>query len=160
MVQRTFAGFVADFPVELDGVTPAGKELANFVAGHLVDAGFTVEGPCERDCWAWELCTKDDQLEIITTVGLVDDMQSDPPRQWLITNDCDIGRFKRLFAGKTHIKKREQLLRKFCDTLHQIISRDNRFSQIVWYNKETFDKPGDQPSESPYDSTTTGQRDC
>ena len=149
MSVRTFVGFVADFPIEPIDDNPPGKELAVFVAQRLNDAGFAVDDPGDREGWAWDFYTKDDELEIMSLVGLVDDMDSDPPRQWLITNDCELGFFKRLFAAKGLAEKREQFLRKFCDHLHQIISADSRFSHIVWYNKETFDKPEDQPGASP-----------
>lgn len=149
MSVRTFVGFVADFPIKHDGGDPAGKELADFVAQHLVQAGFTVDGPSDREGWAWDLYTKEDELEIMTIVGFVDDMEATPPRQWLITSDCELGFFKRLFRTKTLIERRDQFLRTFCETLHGIISVDDRFSHITWYNKETFDKPGDQPAATP-----------
>lgn len=148
MSLRTIVGFVADFPTNSND-DPPGQELAAFVAQRLSDAGFAVDGPRDREGWAWDFYTKEDELEIMSIVGLVDDMDSDPPRQWLVTNDCELGFFKRLFGAKGLAEKREQLLRKFCDKLHQIISADSRFSHIAWYNKETFDKPDDTPGTSP-----------
>ena len=149
MSVKTYVGFVADFPAEPNGDNPPGQELAAFVAQRLKNAAFAVDDLGDRDGWAWDLCTKDDELEIMSVVGLVDDMDDNPPRQWLITNDCELGLFKRFLGAKGLAEKREQFLRNFCNNLHQIISADARFSHIVWYNKETFDKPDDQPGDTP-----------
>ncbi len=149
MSVRTYVGFVADFPTEPIGNDPSGQELAAFVVQRLRDAGFAVEAPGDREGWAWDFYTKYDELEIQSIVGLVDDMESQPPRQWLITNDCEPGLFQRLFSGNRLAEKRKLLRRRFCDSLHQIMSADSRFSHIVWYNKDTFDKPDDQPAASP-----------
>ncbi|MCA2949054.1 MAG: hypothetical protein ACK5EU_16735 [Pseudanabaena sp.] len=150
MSVRTIVGFVADFSTEPIGNDPSGKELAAFVAQRLKDAGFAVEAPNNREDWAWDFYTKDDELKIQTIVGLVDDMDSDPPRQWLITNDCcELGFFQRLFGTNHLAEKRKQMLRRICEALHQIISADSRFSHIVWYDEDTFDNPDDQPGASP-----------
>lgn len=150
MSVRTIVGFVADFPTEPIGNDPPGQELAAFVAQGLKDAGFAVEAPGDREGWAWDFYTKDEALEIQSIVGLVDDMDSDPPRQWLITNDCcNQGFLQRLFGTNQPSEQRQQMLRRFCDALHQIISADSRFSHIAWYNEDTFDKLDDQPGASP-----------
>ncbi len=149
MSVRSFVGFVADFPTQHNGLDPPGKELADLIAHRLADAGFAVDGPGDREGWAWECYTKDDQLEIITIVGFVDDMELDPPRQWLITNYCELGFLRRLFGGKLLEEKRCRFLRRFCEAMHQFITCDDRFSGVVWYNKETFDRPGDQPGATP-----------
>jgi len=148
MSVRTFVGFVADFPTENNDFAAPGKELAAFVSKGLKDAGFTVDEPCDNG-WAWDFSTKDGKLEIMSIVALVDDKDSIPPRQWLITNYCELGFFQRLFGAKTLAETREHFLRKFCDNLHQIISADSRFSHIVWYDEETFDKPNDQLGATP-----------
>ena len=86
----------------------------------------------------------------MTIVGLVDDMEGTPPRQWLITSHCELGFFKRLFGNKALTEKRDQFLNAFCGKLHAIISSDDRFSHIHWYDEKTFDKPGDQPDTAPF----------
>lgn len=149
MSLRSFVGFVAEFPAEHDDIDPPGKELAAFVAARLRNAGFDVTEPTDREGWAWDFDITHDRLKIISIVGLVDDMNSDPPRQWLITNDCQLGFFSRVFGGQALAHKRDRFLRELCDALHEIISTDTRFSHIAWYNKETFDKESDVSSDSP-----------
>ena len=149
MSVRTYVSFATDFPTELNGFGPAGRELADFVTRRLREAGFAACDPEDRGGWAWEFFTRCDELEIMSIVGFVDDMDADPPRQWLITNDCELGFFERLFGTNAAADKREQFLRDFCVNLHRILTADSRFTHIAWYKKETFDKPDDQPHASP-----------
>ena len=114
------------------------------------DAGFATTDLQEREGLAWEMYTREGDLEIMTIVGLVDDFESDPPRQWLITNDCEIPFAKRILGkGKALQKKREVFLRSFCEIIHNTISGDDRFSHVNWYLRETFDQPGDLGAEKP-----------
>ncbi len=149
MAVRTFVGFVADFPSDRKDDIPPGEELANFIQSVLSNSGFHSKKPNNREGWAWEIHTKDGDTEILTIVGLVDDMESDPPRQWLITNDCDISLLKKLFAKKRFMVKREDLLRRFCETIHNTILKDSRFSHVYWYFKKSFDQAGDKPALEP-----------
>lgn len=146
---RTIVGFVADFSTEPSDNDTPGRDLAAFVTDRLRSAGFATDEPDERGGWAWEIFTKKDNLTILSIVGLVDDMESDPPRQWLITNNCELGFFKRMFGGKGLNAMRDNFLRELCEELHQILCTDTRFSEIVWYEKETFDQPNDQPGTKP-----------
>lgn len=94
MALRTFVQFVASFPTDrADDDAPAGEELARFVVAQLKSNGFDVRGPEEREGWAWDITSTVDGVVIDTIVGLVDDMESVPPRQWLVTNDAGIFRF-------------------------------------------------------------------
>ena len=103
------------------------------------DAGFATTDLQEREGLAWEMYTREGDLEIMTIVGLVDDFESDPPRQWLITNDCEIPFAKRILGkGKALQKKREVFLRSFCEIIHNTISGDDRFSHVNWYLRETW----------------------
>lgn len=149
MTLHTIVGFVGDFPVRDDGVEPAGKELAEFVHAQLTKAGLRTSVPQIREGWAWDMYTRDGDRQAMTIVGLVDDMDGNPPRQWLITNDCSIPLFKRLFGKGEFEAKRETLLKHLCETLHTSMSSDARFSHVTWYKKDTFDKPGDVPSSKP-----------
>lgn len=149
MSVRTIVGFVADFPVESSEDDPPGYELADFVVQRLRETGFAASELDDREGWAWDFRTTKDQLDIVSVVGLVDDMDTMPPRQWLITNDCELGFLQRIFGAKDLAEKRERFLRGFCLSLHQIISADSRFSHIMWYDKDTFDKPEDDPGATP-----------
>jgi len=139
---------VADFPVEADA-DPAGKELAAHVQSILTAAGFSSSSPDEREGWAWEFTTKHDAMTIDSIVGLVDDFESKPPRQWLVTNNCKLPLLKRICGGAGAAAKRDSILKGFCTAIHAAISADSRFSDIVWYNAKTFDKLNDEPGESP-----------
>lgn len=150
MTPRTFVAFVADFPTARGGDdSPAGRELAGFVATQLGNFGIDVRGPNEREGWAWDITASLNGTSIATIVGLVDDMDSTPPRQWLITNDFEPSFWNRLLGSSKKRMQREIELRRYCETLHAALSADPRFSQIYWYNKMTFDKPGDKPSAPP-----------
>ena len=81
-----------------------------------------------------------------TAVGLVDDIECDPPRQWLITNDCTLSLFQKLFGGSAARDRRENLLREICTAMHSAFSADQRFEHVVWYNSDTFDGPNDVPA--------------
>lgn len=146
---HTIVGFVADFPVKNDGVEPAGKELAQFVHAQLTKIGLATSLPENHEGWAWEMVTRDGDLEVVSIVGLVDDMQGTPPRQWLVTNDCGVPLLKKLFGRADFEVKRESLLRRLCEALHAGMRGDSRFSHVTWYDQHTFDKPGDVPSDKP-----------
>ena len=148
MSVHSFVGFMADFPEGDPDDRPFGRELAEFVRAGLLSAGFEVS--VQADCvWAWSLRTHHAGWTIETTVGLVDDTDSDPPRQWLVTNDCGIPLAKKLFGGEVARRARDGALLRFCSALHEHISSDDRFSHVFWYDPETFDGPDDQPTESP-----------
>ena len=146
---HTFVGFVADFPARNEGDQPAGKELAQFLHAHLTAVGLAISAPEDREGWAWQMFTRNGELEVTTIVGEVDDMEASPPRQWLVTNDCAVPFLKKVFRGTEFEAKRVSLLRKLCEELHTVMSNDSRFSHITWYDANTFDKPGDIPSEKP-----------
>jgi hypothetical protein len=149
MVMKTNVGFVADFPTDRIDDDPEGKELANFIATTLANAGFEVDGPHAEKEWAWDLRSEADQLTVTSVVGLVDDMESKPPRQWLITNECHIGFVNRIWGGRSLEERRQRTIRRVCEALHQAMRSDPRFSHILWYDRETMDKPGDRPSIEP-----------
>ncbi|MDB6024420.1 MAG: hypothetical protein JWM68_643 [Verrucomicrobiales bacterium] len=153
---HTIVGFFADFPVTQQAVEPAGKELATFFYQELLKAGFVASAPEDYEGWAWDICTSDGAAHVTTRVGLVDDMDTAPPRQWLVTNEGSTMRplLKRLFGGDNFNKaladeKQEMLLRRVCETLHTVTKRESRFSHLTWYNERTFDKPGDVPNDKP-----------
>ena len=149
MNPRTTVGFVADFPSVPNGESPAGRELAQFIVDALNEKGFLAESPDGSGGWAWEFYTSNSGHRILTTVGFVGDMGTTPPRQWLITNDTAIGVFKRLFGGTSLSQRNNDFLRRFCENIHEIIAADDRFSDVLWYDVSTFDKPNDQPAENP-----------
>lgn len=150
MTLRTIVGFVAAFPSDRDADdSPAGRLLAEFVTARLIDAGIQLVGPREREGWAWDVSANVDGITIDTIVGLVDDMDSSPPRQWLITNDATIGFWNRLFASRAKRDQSELSMRRYCEAIHRILVSDDRFSHILWYNKQTFDRPGDEPGATP-----------
>ena len=147
---RTIVGFVAAFPSEREADdAPAGRSLAEFIAMQLRTAGFNLLGPTERQGWAWDISATVDGVVIDTIIGLVDDMEATPPRQWLITNDHTVGIWNRLFGSRAQREQRELAIRRYCETIHKTISSDDRFSHILWYNMETFDRPGDSPGTMP-----------
>ena len=149
MAPKTYVGFVAEFPDDHDGGAPAGFELAEFVSNQLRNLGYSVESPCDNEGWSWEFVTKSTKFQVYTIVGLVGDTESDPPRQWLITNDSKPGIFKRLFGGNSVVREHEEFLTAFCEQIHLIIDSDDRFSHIAWYDSKTFDQLNDQPSSTP-----------
>ena len=152
---HTIVGFIADFPAKAygpeHGVEPAGKELSVFLHSELNKAGFTVAAPEDYEGWAWDICVRDGAAEVTTRVGLVDDMNTSPPRQWLVTNDGYTIRpfLKRLFGGAEKTADHEPLLRRVCNVLHTAMANDARFSHLKWYDAQTFDKPGDVPTDKP-----------
>lgn len=150
MALRTFVAFVANFPSDRsEDNAPAGRELASFVATELRNAGIDVRGPEEREGWAWDISASVNETPINTIVGLVDDMDSSPPRQWLITNDSELSLWNRLFDSRGRRHQREMALRQYCETLDAALKADSRFSHILWYNKDTFDKPDEESGLSP-----------
>jgi hypothetical protein len=145
---KSYVGFVADFPQDYaDG--PPGKELADHIYSILVNAGINTETPEEREGWAWEFDSKRSDMTVHSIVGFVGDIESTPPRQWLITNDCSVPFMKRIFGGSTILRKRDEALRDICMAIHEAIAADERFSHIVWYNPKTFDQPDDIPGNAP-----------
>lgn len=150
MPLRTIVGFVASFPSEREADdAPAGRFLAEFIATQLRTAGFNLIGPNERQGWAWDISATVDGINIDTIIGLVDDLESKPPRQWLITIDHAVGIWNRLFGSRSQRDQREFAMRKFCEIIHKTITSDDRFSHIFWYNKDTCDRPGDSPGTTP-----------
>ena len=150
MPLKTIVGFVASFPSEREADdAPAGRFLAEFIATQLRTAGFNLTGPIERKGWAWDISATVDDINIDTIIGLVDDVESKPPRQWLITIDHTVGIWNRLFGSRSQRDQRELAMRKFCEIIHKTITSDDRFSYIFWYNKDTFDRPGDSPGTTP-----------
>ena len=149
MAPKTYVGFVAEFPDDYDGGDPAGFELAEFVSSELRSLGYSVESPFDNEGWSWEFVTKSAKLQVYTIVGFVGDTESEPPRQWLITNDSKPGILKRLVGGNSIVMEHEEFLTTFCNQMHRIIDSDDRFSHIAWYNSNTFDQPNDQPSSKP-----------
>lgn len=141
-------GFVADFPVRDDGDEPAGRALANFIRGTFTATGLCVSQP-EDNGWGWKLRVTEGDLVAQTTISLVDDMDSSPPRQWLITNDCSLSFLRRLFGGVELVARRHLLLSRVCNAIHRAMRNDARFSHVLWYRAETFDKPGDVPGDQP-----------
>ena len=115
MTVRTYVGFVAAFPDEYDGGAPAGIELAEFISTQLNNRGFDTDSPTERGGYAWEFGSDVSEYKIWTIVGLVGDLDSNPPRQWLIMNDSKPGLFKRLFRGKQAVDEHQKSLRHFCE---------------------------------------------
>jgi len=149
MPVKTFVGCVADFPSERNEHVPAGRELAEFLTHRLVENGFASEPPNSDGGWAWQFDTFESDRRILTTVGLVGDFESEPPRQWLIANELGVRIFKRLWGGKSYSDKNEIFLKRLCENIHEIISSDARFSHVVWYDRDTLDKPNDLPAKRP-----------
>jgi hypothetical protein len=144
---HTIVGCVAEFPIS-DGPTP-GEELAHFLHARLTQAGLSPSEPFEQEGWAWEMFTVEGEVAVRTLVGFVGDMESQPPRQWLVTNTCEVPFLKRWFGRADFERKREALLRRLCDSLHATLRADSRFSQVHWYDERTFDGAGDVPSDAP-----------
>ena len=149
MTVCSYVGFVAAFPAGDDSDNPPGIELAEFVTAELRSAGFNSGRPEDREGWAWEFITIHKDCEIQSIVGLVDDMKATPPRQWLITNDLQSGFFARLIGGKKLASHHSTVIHEFCSALNRIMHTDSRFTHVVWYNKDTFDMPGDQSGMVP-----------
>ena len=150
MTVRTIVGFVAAFPSDREGDgAPAGRLLAEFIATNLRSTGFNLLGPNERQGWAWDMSATKDSITVNTTVGLVDDMESTPPRQWLVTNDYTVSIWNRIFGSRSQHEQRDRSIRRYCEAIQKIMESDGRFSQILWSNKATFDRPGDSPGYSP-----------
>jgi hypothetical protein len=150
MTLRTVVGFVADFPIDhgADDSAP-GRLLADFLAAQLKSSGIETVGPYEREGWAWDISANVDGIPIVTIVGLVGDMDSTPPRQWLVTNEASFGIWSRLFCSRTKREQAEVSLRRYCEALHAILVSDDSFSHLLWYDIETFDRPGDKPEPMP-----------
>jgi hypothetical protein len=108
MPLRTIVAFVASFPSEREADdAPAGRFHAEFIATHLRTAGFNLIGPNERQGWAWDISATLYGINLDTIIGLVDDMESKPPRQWLITIDHAVGVWNRLFGSRSQRNQRD-----------------------------------------------------
>lgn len=141
-------GFVAAFPDQPPSSGEAtGRQLADYIARALSDAGFSPGEPVDVQ-YAWELRPTIDGATVRTLLGHVDDLHADPPRQWLITNTLDIGFFDRVFRPRVAEAKRNAL-RRLSRSLHEALAADARFSVIRWYRPSTFDRPGDIERETP-----------
>jgi hypothetical protein len=141
MSLRTFVSFKAAFPT--DG-QPAGKELADFIAAALADAGIVYTGPVNREDWAWEIHSQVGEIDLEMIVGYVDD----DPRDWLITQTAHLPILARLFGGS--LEKRTAALRPLCNAIDSAIKSDSRFSEIRWYLQRDFEKDhGDTWADSP-----------
>lgn len=150
MPVRTIAGFVAAFPSEREADdSPPGRFLAEFIATQLRTEGFNLLGPTERQGWAWDISATVDGIVMNSIVGLVDDTESTPPRQWLITNDHIVGIWSGLFGSQAQRDQRKLAMRRYCEIIHKTMASDDRFSHILWYNKDTIDRPGDSPGTTP-----------
>lgn len=146
-----FVGLVADFPTERDeeGEAP-GKELTEFTRSAFKDGGFEVTEAWDNGGWSWQFdFSTREGARITTTIGFVDDMESNPPRQWLVTNDISLPFFKKLFGGAALKESASAILKKYCEALHGKISSDSRFKHVLWYDPQTFDQPGDEPTQHP-----------
>jgi hypothetical protein len=138
---RTFVSFEADFPT---GGTPAGRELAEFIAQALRSSGQAVGGPTNREDWAWDIHSESCKPPINSIVGYSDD----GPRQWQIHTYIRRPFFHRLFRGKN--ASHDEQLFAYCSTIHKVIMTDDRFRSIRWYEQTVFDKDhGDTWGDAP-----------
>jgi hypothetical protein len=135
---RTIVGFVASFPVADE--PPIGGELAAFVRAALSAGGLFASAPEDLD-WAWEITTPADGLAARTLVGHVGDMDSDPPRQWLVSTSCAIPLLQRLVGRARREVVRDRLLRRIQAALDAAMRVSPRFSHVTWYDEASFDRP-------------------
>ena len=131
MSVRTFVSFEADFPT---AEHPPGRELADFVAAALKAAGMTIDGPVEREGWAWDVLSSGAGLTIESIVGYSDD----PPREWQVHTYAHLPLRKRW--SRSAKAQRDALLRRWCEAIDSAIKDDPRFRSVRWYEQETFDK--------------------
>ncbi len=141
MTLRTFVSFEADFPT--DG-SPAGRELAEFVAHVLRSDGQAISGPTNREDWAWDIRCKVDKTVLNSIVGFSDD----GPRQWQIHTHRHRPVLQRFFGGGN--ASQEKLLGSYCSKIHNAIKHDSRFRNIRWYEQVMFEKDhGDTWADAP-----------
>lgn len=147
---KSFVGFVADFPSTRDEGVAAGEELTVFLHGQLAQAGFKLTEPIENGSHGWDFTGRsDDGIKVFTTVGLVDDLEGEPPRQWLMTNEAPLPFFSRVFGKSKAEVRRNAFLKDYCGAIHRAMTADGRFSEIWWHDMRTFDLHGDQPGREP-----------
>ena len=146
---RPYVGFVADFPSEQAAGKPAGEELASFLHDALAERGIHTTPLENRDDFAWEMRWDGADVEVTTLLGFVGDMDSDPPRQWLVTNDAHLPLLRRLLGGRALRAAGREAVRRMVEALHEILASDGRFEHVLWHRAETFDQPGDEPATAP-----------
>lgn len=126
--------------MDVESPQPPGGELAEFVVSALRDSRIQVEGPDNREDWAWDIVGHVSGKEICCVLGAVDD----GPRQWLVITHA--------WAGVLGWLRRESTLEPhlaFCRALDRVLKQDSRFRSIRWYSPEEWDGPGDSWGTTP-----------
>ena len=129
----TSVRFVASIPAEGANACPPERELANLISADLERAGFQNKRSTDRGRRGWGFCTKSDQLEIISVIDSIDNLEESAARKWLISTGCELSLLQRILGGQAVLDQRDEILRTDCAALHQILLSDPRFSQVVWY---------------------------
>jgi len=133
---RSFVSFKTDFSNDTKAEDTPGQELAQYLCEGLCSAGFEVKGPQNREDWAWDFLLSKEAYQIESIVGYVDD----DPIQWLITTHLHLSFWKKLFGGASIKTKAGKNLRSYCQAIHQLLSSDNRFRSVRWYEQQDFDQ--------------------
>ena len=129
---RTFVSFETDFPHDTN---PPGQELAQYLCEGLKSSRFEVDGPKNREDWAWDLLLTNDNYQIESIVGFV----NDEPFQWLITTHLHLSLWRRLFAGKSFKTQAQKELKRYCLAINKLLSSE-RFGSVRWYEQKDFDQ--------------------
>ena len=131
MKYNPVVSFKASFPHEQAEGSPAGRELAEHLVQILKARGLGVTGPDDHDGYAWDVNWLEGRSGLMAVVQYV----GDDPEEWLIETHSPSVPF--LTRGRSELaRQRVNLVRRFCEALHELLSGDARVGEIRWYSKD------------------------
>ena len=111
--------------------SPAGKELSEYLVHELQTRKLNVTGPDDHDGYAWDI----NWLEGASGVMAVVQYVGDDPEEWLIETASPAVSFWR--RGRAEVaRERKELVRRFCEALHDVLVGDTRIQDVRWHSKD------------------------
>ena len=135
-VMKTFVSFEMNFSIVSKRENLLDKELLQFLRKKMHNAGFNIQGPKNREDWAWDFLLERNNYQIESIIGYV----NDGAIQWLVTTYLHLSFWKKIFGSKIVKVETNRYLRDYCLAIHQILYFDDRFDSIRWYEQRDFDR--------------------
>jgi hypothetical protein len=129
-VNFTSSHFVNEDQEIIDAGIFGGKTLCEYLVGQLNSRGFPAQPP-ELDDFAWTFDCRVNDKNFWIHVNESGDVENQ--NQWLLIVNSTVGLLRRL-AGKTD----EEEMKRLCNEFHNILSADERISDISWYCEEEW----------------------
>ena len=141
---RYILTFKTDFPESSEFDYPKGYSVAKFLQNELARKGIKVHTMDNYDDFAWSVDCQINDKNIFFFVSYLGSKQS----EWQLIVCSIIGFFGRFFGWKNENER--SIL---ANAIHDILTKDNRFSDLKWFSRYT-DRPSDQwyPSPDPLES--------